>query len=117
MAVSEGFRTLALEQLGRVAPRIRARGMFGGVGVYSADRFFALLDDDVLYLKADDVTRPLFEAEGLPPFRPTGEGGETMSYYAVSADWLEDPDALRPWVDRALEAAARKKQKSSKKSK
>ena len=115
MAVSEGFRTLALEQLGRVAPRIRARGMFGGVGVYSADRFFALLDDDVLYLKADDVTRPLFEAEGLLPFRPGGDSGEVMSYYAVSADWLEDPDALRPWVNRALGAAARKKSKPSRK--
>ena len=115
MAVSEGFRTLALEQLGRVAPRIRARGMFGGVGVYSGERFFALLDDDVLYLKADAETRPLFEAEGLTPFRPGGDSGETMSYYAVSADWLEDPDALRPWVDRALQAAARKKQKPTKK--
>lgn len=108
MAVSEGFREFALEQLGRVAPAIRSRRMFGGIGIYSADRFFALLDDDVLYLKADDVTRPAFEAAGMPPFT-YGEAGETMSYYAVSAEVLEDADALAPWVDRALDAAQRKR--------
>lgn len=107
--VSDGFRDFALEQLGRVAPAIRSRRMFGGVGVYSDDRFFALLDDDTLYLKADAVTRSEFEAAGMQPFRPFGEGGETMSYYAVSADVLEDAEALQPWVRRALDAAGRKR--------
>lgn len=107
--VTDGFRDFALEQLGRAAPAIRSRRMFGGVGVYSSDRFFALIDDDVLYLKADSVTRPDFESAGMPPFRPTGEGGETMSYYAVPAELLEDVEALEPWVARALEAAGRKR--------
>jgi DNA transformation protein len=107
--VSEGFREFTLEQLGRVAPAIRSRRMFGGVGVYSSDRFFALLDDDILYLKADDVTRPEFVAAGMPPFQPGGEGGETMSYYAVPPDLLEDAEALEPWVTRALDAATRKR--------
>ena len=107
--VSEGFRAFALEQLARVAPAIRSRRMFGGVGIYSADRFFALIDDDVVYLKADAVTRSEFESAAMPPFRPYGEGGETMSYYALSADVLEDAEALEPWVARALAAAARKR--------
>lgn len=107
--VTDGFREFTLEQLGRVAPAVRARRMFGGVGVYSSDRFFALLDDDVLYLKADAVTRPEFEAAGMPPFQPGGEGGETMSYYAIPADLLEDAEALEPWVTLALDAASRKR--------
>ena len=107
--VTDGFREFTLEQLARVAPAIRARRMFGGVGVYSSDHFFALMDDDTLYLKADALSRPEFEAAGMPPFRPMGEGGETMSYYAVPAELLEDSEALEPWVARALEAAGRKR--------
>jgi TfoX/Sxy family transcriptional regulator of competence genes len=32
-----------------------------------------------------------------------------MQYYAVPEDLLEDPEALRPWVDGALAVARRKK--------
>jgi TfoX/Sxy family transcriptional regulator of competence genes len=31
-----------------------------------------------------------------------------MGYYEVPADLLDDPDALRPWAERAIAAAARK---------
>lgn len=36
--------------------------MFGGVGLYAGELFFALIDDDILYLKADDATPAAFEA-------------------------------------------------------
>src|SRR5207249_11807606 len=73
--------------------------MFGGVGIYSGDLFFALVADDALYLKGDDASRPDFEARGMSPFRPFGEDGEVMQYYQVPADLLEDVEALRPWVE------------------
>jgi DNA transformation protein len=112
--VGESFRRFALEQLGRVVPGgVRGRAMFGGVGVYAGERFFALLDDDTLYLKADDATRAAFVAEGLRPFMPFGDETHVMSYYGVPADWLEDAEALRPWVDRALEAAGRARRRKS----
>ena len=42
-----------------MVPRIRSKSMFGGVGVYSGERFFALIDnDDTLFFKVDDATRP-----------------------------------------------------------
>jgi DNA transformation protein len=47
--------------------------MFGGVGLYSGDLFFALMDDDVLYFKVDDDQGALREA-GMGSFRPGGEG-------------------------------------------
>jgi DNA transformation protein and related proteins len=109
--VSPSFRAFALDQLGRAVPRIRARNMFGGVGIYSGDTFFALIADDTLYLKVDDSSRPDFEALGMGPFRPYGEAGETMGYYELPADVLEDPDALRPWVEKAIAVAGRKKTK------
>lgn len=100
-----------LEQLGRVVPRVRARSMFGGVGIYGGDVFFALIADDALYLKGDDQSRADFAAHGMAPFRPFGEHGEVMQYYQVPADLLEDVEALRPWAERAVAAAERKRRK------
>ena len=109
MAVSPGFRAFVLEQLGRVAPEVRGRSMFGGVGLYSGELFFALIDDDTLYLKVDDANRPDFEARGLGPFMPSGDRSHVMQYYELPADILEDAEALAPWVEKAIAAARRKR--------
>lgn len=111
MGVSPTFRTYVLDQLGRVATGIRSRGMFGGVGIYSGEWFFALIDDDTLYLKVDDSNRPDFEAAGMGPFRPFGEGGEVMQYYELPAELLEGGEQLGPWVSKSIEAARRAKRK------
>jgi TfoX/Sxy family transcriptional regulator of competence genes len=50
----------------------------------------------------------------MGPFRPYGPDGESMQYYAVPADLLEDAEALEPWVRRAIEVARRKKGHSKK---
>ena len=114
MPVSDGFRNFALEQIARVTPDLRSKRMFGGVGLYGGELFFALIDDDTLYLKVDDTTRGAFEARGLGPFRPGGPGGEVMQYYEVPVDILEDAEALGPWVRDAIGVAARAKRKTRK---
>jgi DNA transformation protein len=85
--------------------------MFGGVGIYSGELFFALIDDDTLYLKVDDGNRPDFEAAGMGPFRPFGEEGEVMQYYEVPADLLDGGEQLGSWVEKAIEVARRAKRK------
>ena len=107
MAVSPSYRAFVLDQLSRAAPGIRDRGMFGGVGIYSGDFFFALIDEDTLYLKVDDGNRADFEAVGMGPFRPFGEGGEVMQYYQLPAEVLEEPDRLTEWVAKAIDVARR----------
>jgi DNA transformation protein len=87
--------------------------MFGGVGIYSGEIFFALIADDTLYFKVDDSTRPDFVARGMGPFRLFGDDGGTMQYYQLPEDLLEDPDALRPWAEKAV-AIARAKPKRRK---
>jgi DNA transformation protein len=95
-------------------PRIRARPMFGGVGLYSGEVFFALIADDTVYFKVDDSTRPEFEARGMGPFRPFGDTGGTMQYYQLPEDLLEDPEALRVWAEKAVAIARmHKSQRSS----
>jgi DNA transformation protein and related proteins len=117
MAVTDSFRSFVLEQLSRAAHGIRARRMFGGVGIYSNDLFFALIDDDVLYLKTDATTQLEYEALGMGPFRPMGEEGETMGYHQLPADLLENPEALPQWVDAALAVARQAKGRRSRRRK
>jgi len=107
VSVNAGFRTFVLEQLARTTPGLRARSMFGGVGLYAGDLFFALMDDDVLYFKVDDHTRARFEELGMGPFRPEGDGGQVMQYFEVPAHVLEDAEALAPWATDAVEVARR----------
>lgn len=113
MAVNPSYRAFVLDQLGRVAPGIRGRGMFGGVGIYADDLFFALIGDGTLFLKVDDSNRPDFVAAGMGPFMPFGEGGEVMQYYELPADVLEEPAALKPWVEKAIEVARRARKKKA----
>lgn len=108
MPVSPEYREFVLEQLERVAP-VRARRMFGGVGLYRDDLFFAVLDDDRMYFKVDDTNRPDYEALGQRPFDPFKDGVHLLQYYEVPPDVVEDPDELCLWMDKALEVARRKK--------
>ena len=89
--------------------------MFGGVGIYSGELFFALLAEDTLYFKVDDSNRPDFESRGMGPFLPFGDDRDKMQYYQVPAELLEDPDALRPWAEKSITVAATKKSKKSRK--
>jgi DNA transformation protein and related proteins len=107
MAVSRGFREFVVDQLSGLG-EVRTRAMFGGVGLYLDDLFFGLLDDDTLYLKADDGNRALFEKAGSRPFRPSPDRPETMQYYDVPLRVLEDVDALTDWAKAAIGAAHRK---------
>src|SRR5437870_4089607 len=82
MRVTDGFRAFVLEQLAGVES-VRARPMFGGVGLYADDVFFGILAADTLYLKVDDSNRGQYEAAGMPAFKPYADKPMTMSYYQV----------------------------------
>ena len=84
--------------------------MFGGVGVYANGLFFALIDDDVLYLKGDETLKAEFEAAGAQIFDPFGDG-KPMAYWSAPAEALDDQDLLIEWSRKSLEVAARKASK------
>jgi DNA transformation protein len=114
MPVSDSYRTFVLEQLGRVVSRIRSKSMFGGVGVYSGEHFFALVDNDTLFFKVDDTNRHDFIAARMKAWSPFDDGKEMRGYYELPAELLEDPDELRPWVEKAVAVAMQKKKKKAK---
>ncbi|MBS1706578.1 MAG: TfoX/Sxy family protein [Armatimonadetes bacterium] len=114
MAIDPDFRAMMEEKLSRAVP-IRTRSMFGGVGIYSRDLFFAIMDDKNIWLKTSDLNRADFEALGLKPFEPWEDGRATMPYYPLPEGLIDEPDELRVWVEKALAVAeAAKKPRAAK---
>ncbi|AOY01245.1 TfoX/Sxy family protein [Jeongeupia sp. USM3] len=96
-----------IDELAPLGP-IRARRMFGAWGLYCDEAFFAIVDDDVLYLKADDVSRAAFVAAATRPFSYAVRGKtQTMSYYTLPDAALDDTSELLRWARTAFEAALR----------
>jgi len=106
MRVTDGFRAFVLEQLAGM-PSVRARAMFGGVGLYAGDVFFGILARDTLYLKVDDSNREPFETAGMKAFRPYADKPMTMQYFQVPAAVLEDADELATWARASVRVATR----------
>ena len=111
MSVSDDYRDFVLEQL---APsgRVTSRAMFGGVGLYLDGVFFALIDDDTLFFKTDEATRKRYESAGSKPFCLYPDQPEqSMSYWTVPAEVLEDSDELAAWAREAMGVALAKKRR------
>jgi len=116
MAVSDSFLEFVLEQLSGVRA-ISSRRMFGGVGIYSGETFFAVIDNDTLFFKVDDGTRPKYVKRRMPPFRPMPDMPPMTGYYQVPPGVLEDADAMAEWGKEAVEVGTRKKEEGKRKKK
>jgi DNA transformation protein len=94
-----------LRPLSGVAPR----RMFGGAGLFRDGLMFALISDEVLYLKADATTVPTFEAEQLGPFTYGTKNGKRIltSYWRAPERLLDDDEEMRDWCRRAADVAER----------
>ncbi|MEQ8344540.1 MAG: TfoX/Sxy family protein [Sneathiellaceae bacterium] len=106
MSVSTEFESFVQDLLEPMGP-IAIRHMFGGAGVYCRGAMFALIADDVLYLKADPDSSDSFEALGCEPFRYEAGNGRvaSMSYYETPPHLLDDPSELIDWAQQSLEIA------------
>ncbi|MBB5017849.1 DNA transformation protein [Chitinivorax tropicus] len=95
---------------------ITSRAMFGGYGIYLEGTCFAIVDDDVFYVKVDDHTRPDFEEHKLRPFSYAKKDGSTasMSYYPLPAEVMEDREMLLNWAQTAYGVALRANAKKKK---
>lgn len=104
----EASTALALELFAPLGA-LTVRRMFGGAGIYLYGVMFVLLADSKIYLKADAVTVPAFEAAGSGPFVWTGPDGRSMSmsYWQLPDSALDDTDEALRWGQMGLEAALR----------
>jgi len=107
MARDSEFVAFVVDQLAGLGA-VRARAMFGGHGIYLDDLMFALVVDDRLYLKADEQTRPVFEARGLVPFTYQRQGREqALGFHLAPEEGFDDPAELCRWAAEALAVARR----------
>jgi DNA transformation protein len=106
----EDFLQFVLDQLAGLR-RVTARPMFGALGLYAGDDFFAIIDDGRLYLYANETTRARYEARGSGPFE-YAPGMVLRSYYEIPVDVLEDDAELCEW---ARESVAMHRNKPAKK--
>jgi DNA transformation protein len=115
VAVSQSFLDFLLEHLEPLGD-VSARRMFGGVGVYRGDVFFAIVDNDTVFFKVDDASAEAYKDAGMPPFRPYPDRPEaSMGYFQVPAGVLEDRNELVRWAERAVEVGRSNRRKRRKK--
>ncbi len=90
--------------------RLEIKRMFGGASVYANGLIFALLDDGVVWLKADEVNAPLLAEAGARQLTyPIKDGATmTMAYWSLPERAVDDPDEAADWARQSIAAALRK---------
>jgi DNA transformation protein len=105
MPVSSNYLDYVREQLAALGG-VSSRRMFGGAGLCCDEFFFALVDNDTLYLRVNDANRADYTTRGMGQFRPYPDSQQlSMSYYEAPADVLEDAAELVAWARRSVAAA------------
>jgi len=94
---------------------IQAKRMFGGFGIYHQGLMFALVIDDILYLKANEKSKHIFEQHGLTPFEFDRLGKIVkLSYYQAPEEIFDDFEHAVIWANLAYESALKAKKPKKK---
>ena len=110
---ADGFHDFVRELFAGLGP-VQVKRMFGGAGVYADGVMFALLANDVIHLKVDDVMKAELRAEGCGPFIWTPASGPRageqveMGYWRMPDSALDEPDLAADWARKALGVAKAK---------
>jgi len=105
------YRPLRYEQMMKAAEAydVRARRMFGGMGIYTGERMFA-------FLIGEDIGRKLCptdfdEAMQLPgagPLHPDAESEPMREYVKLPKQVLDNVETFVVWVERSAEYVRKK---------
>ena len=108
MVASDSFAAFLREQLAPLG-RVTMRRMFGKTGVFCDGLMFAMVTDDTLYFRVDDLNRAAFrEAESSPPLNYEKKGRTIdLSFWRAPERLFDEPDELVVWARAALAAARR----------
>ena len=111
MSANSGFVEYIIDLLSSYA-EVKSRRMFGGYGLYSGNIMFAIIIEDELYFKVDDVLSEEYRKSGSYPFTyQKNEKTVALSYWYVPDKVFEDGDLLKTWFSKSLAIAIDKKRK------
>jgi len=104
-----GFHAFVAELFEGLGP-VRIKRMFGVAALYAGDLIVGLVDDDTIYLQADEALRAELEAEGSVRwvYRFSNKAGGTMSYWRLPETALDDPAEAAAWARKAMAVAEAK---------
>lgn len=102
MAVSSDFLQYVLDQLSSWG-NVHVNKMFGGAALYQGELAFAMIANDMVYLKVDDTNKDKFIATGSTPLKPFKSNATVLSFYNIPADVLEDSDKFIVWAKESLD--------------
>jgi DNA transformation protein and related proteins len=104
-----GFHAFVEELFAELGP-VRIRRMFGGAGIYAGEVMFGLIDDETIYLKADDGLKAELADEGSVGWTYSRAPGpwEETSYWRLPEAALDDPEVAAAWARKALAVASAK---------
>jgi DNA transformation protein and related proteins len=107
MPASSGFLEYVADLFGDLGP-IRTRHMFGGAGVYLDDVMFAVVIDDVLYLKTDRSLAAELKRMGSREwtYRKADTGAVvSMGYWSLPARAADDSEEALLLAQKAYRIA------------
>ena len=89
---------------------VRARRMFGGMGVYTGEKMFAFLMGEEIGLKlAPEDIETALQLPGAGPLIPE-EGAEPMREYVnMPREVLDNLESFTHWVEKSAAYALKKK--------
>lgn len=105
------FANFIVELMAGWAP-VQARPMFGGFGVYRDGLMFAILIEEILYLKVDDESEPLFAQRGLARFSYESKGRTaSLRYCEAPPEAYDEAVHMATWARLAYDCAVRQQNK------
>lgn len=88
---------------------VRARRMFGGMGIYTGEKMFAFLVGEEIGLKLcpEDASQAM-DLPGAGPMKPDKDAEPMREYVRMPAEVLDNYDTFIYWVERSANYAKRK---------
>lgn len=107
MAFDQGLIDWVAEALAPVGA-VTMRRMMGAAALYLDGTIFAIVAEDVLWLKGDAESESVWDAAGCDRFTFESQGTtKSTSYRRAPQDVYHDADAMREWAALAVAAGLR----------
>lgn len=105
MRVKSSLATYVTEHLTFLG-RISNRAIFGGVGIFIDERLLGIVINDALYLHTHETNIKDYLSRGMEQFKPYPNAFDlTTDHHRVPPEIIDDPEQLKVWGQRALDAA------------
>lgn len=95
----ESFLNFVCDQMSEIKD-LRSKRMFSGWGIYSGNKFFAIVSEGTIFFKTNKETSQKYKDFGMKPFAPSRDQ-VLKNYYEVPADILENREELLIWAEES----------------